>query len=100
MNRIPDSNVDIYLDLNAPPICPNMTDAEFRTMVLKNRDRAVAHVEARLSDLRRWSAKDQARVALWFGSSDGGARTAIKWPRGNITRTARTCTEELCSILR
>jgi peptidyl-Lys metalloendopeptidase len=76
-NRIPDSNVDIFLDLDGPPICPNMTDAEFRTMVLKNRDRAVTHVEARLSDLRRWSAIDQARVALWFGSSDGGARERL-----------------------
>lgn len=76
-NRIPDSNVDIFLDLDGPPICPNMTDAEFRKMVLKNRDRAIAHVETRLSDLRRWTAKDQARVALWFGSSDGGARERL-----------------------
>jgi peptidyl-Lys metalloendopeptidase len=76
-NRIPDSNIDIFLDLDAPPICPNMTDAEFRAMVLKNRDRAVTHVETRLADLKRWSVHDQARVALWFGSSGGDARQRL-----------------------
>src|ERR1700709_2132296 len=100
-NRIPDSNVEIFLDLNGPPICPNMTDAEFRTMVLKSRDKAVTHVEARLLDLRRWSEKDQARVALWFGSSGSGARERpAEWSYGNVTRTARIGAEKFCSVLR
>ncbi|WP_089162941.1 M35 family metallo-endopeptidase [Caballeronia sordidicola] len=88
-NRTPDSNVDIFLDLDAPSICPNMTDAEFRAMVLKNRDRAVTHVDTRILDLKRWTAKDQARVALWFGSSSEDLRQRLMTGLTALARVLR-----------
>jgi peptidyl-Lys metalloendopeptidase len=68
-NRRPGSNVDIFLDLNAPPICPNMTDAEFRKSVLKLTADANAMVQRRLGELSRWAVIDKERVKTWFGAS-------------------------------
>jgi len=76
-NRIPDSTVDIYVDLNAPPICPNMTDAEFRKSVLKLTADANAMVQRRLSELSRWAVIDKERVQIWFGASDESTKVRL-----------------------
>ncbi|MBN3817089.1 hypothetical protein G3N57_10930 [Paraburkholderia sp. Se-20369] len=58
----------------SPPICPNMTDAEFRRTVLTLRDRAVQMIDSRLTELRRWGSAERQRVTTWFGSSDETTR--------------------------
>lgn len=59
-NTNPGSTVDVTI--NTEQICPNMTNKEFREMVLNKRNQAVALVEARMKDLQRWSTADKARV--------------------------------------
>jgi hypothetical protein len=82
-NRTPDSNVDIFLDLDAPPICPNMTDAEFRNKVMRLTTEANEQVQTRLAGLRRWSNADRDRVKTWFGTSDDATKTELV---GGLTR--------------
>ncbi|WP_080423388.1 M35 family metallo-endopeptidase [Burkholderia ubonensis] len=74
-NTNPGSMVDVKI--NTEQICPNMTNKEFREMVLSKRDRAVSLVEARVKDLQHWSAADKARVQQWFGRSDENTRTIL-----------------------
>ncbi|MGV2290818.1 M35 family metallo-endopeptidase [Trinickia sp. YCB016] len=76
-NTKPDSNVNIFLSLEGPPICPNMTDVEFRRKVMTLRDRAVQMIEVRLADLRGWGPAEQQRVVTWFGSGDETIRQRL-----------------------
>jgi len=73
-NSTPGSNVDIFLSLDGPPICENMTDAEFRRTVFKLRDDAVKLVERRVRELTRWDSSARTRVAEWFGKRDEATR--------------------------
>ena len=74
---------------NGPPICPNMTDAEFRRMVLTLRDRAVQMIDVRLVDLRKWGAVERQRVATWFGSSDETIRQRLTVGLARVSRVMR-----------
>ncbi|HGL6714752.1 M35 family metallo-endopeptidase [Burkholderia contaminans] len=76
-NTVRGSKVVIPLSLNGPPICPNMTDAEFRKLVLGLRDEAVVITKQRIADLARWTPDIQDRVAVWFGSPDNAIRTRL-----------------------
>ncbi|UXU90276.1 M35 family metallo-endopeptidase [Burkholderia sp. S-53] len=76
-NTVRGSKVVIPLSLNGPPICPNMTDAEFRKLVLGLRDEAVVITKQRIAELGRWTPDIQARVAVWFGSPDNAIRTRL-----------------------
>jgi peptidyl-Lys metalloendopeptidase len=76
-NTTPGSNVDVFLSMDGLPICPNMTDAEFRKRVLKLRDEAVLQVGKRITELQRWNSMEQARVAEWFGRNDGATRNRL-----------------------
>lgn len=76
-NTVRGSKVIIPLSLNGPPTCPNMTDAEFRKLVLGLRDEAVVIAKQRIAGLARWTPDTQARVVEWFGSSDSTVRTRL-----------------------
>ncbi|QIE25473.1 Lysine-specific metallo-endopeptidase [Caballeronia sp. SBC1] len=76
-NRIPDSNVDIFLDLDAPPICPNMTDAEFRRKVIVLTKKAVSLVDKRMKEVGAWDVKAQERVSDHFGTKDEAVRQRL-----------------------
>jgi peptidyl-Lys metalloendopeptidase len=76
-NRTPDSNVDIFLDLDGPPICPNMTDAEFRRRVLILTKKAAVLVEKRIREVAGWSENAQARVLDHFGTKDESVRQRL-----------------------
>jgi uncharacterized Zn-binding protein involved in type VI secretion len=52
---------------NPALICPNMNNDAFYALVLRLRDKAVTHVDKRLSELSTWGRTDQAKVALYFG---------------------------------
>jgi peptidyl-Lys metalloendopeptidase len=75
-NTVEGSTVDILV--NTERICPNMTNGQFRSMVLKCRDNAVELIAERLKDLSRWSNADKARVETWFGNSDNTTRMRLQ----------------------
>ncbi|MGO4811332.1 M35 family metallo-endopeptidase [Cupriavidus sp. 2MCAB6] len=58
-------------------ICANMSNAEFRSLVLRLRDTAVLCCGKRLVELRRWGHADRARVETWFGVSDERVRQRL-----------------------
>lgn len=60
----------VIVDVNMERICPNMTNAKFREVVLSCRDEAARLIDVRLTDLMRWSQVDKVRVEVWFGRSD------------------------------
>jgi uncharacterized Zn-binding protein involved in type VI secretion len=60
-------------------ICPNMTNKEFCTLVLKLRDRAITLItKRRLPELERWDKDAQARVKEWFGVADQPIRQYLQ----------------------
>ncbi|MFM0323982.1 M35 family metallo-endopeptidase [Caballeronia glebae] len=80
--------------VNSSPICPNMTNRQFRTMVLKCRDNAVELVQERLKDLKRWSISDRDRVETWFGKSDDATRAKLTNGLSAIARVLQSLTED------
>ena len=76
-NRTPDSNVDIFLDLDKPPVCRNMTNQEFRQVILKARDAAVVLVKDRIAALSKWDSKEKERVIYYFGRADEEVRSTL-----------------------
>jgi len=58
-------------------ICANMSNAEFRSLILRLRDTAIACCVKRLVELRRWDQADRARVETWFGVSDERVRQRL-----------------------
>ncbi|PXX32288.1 MULTISPECIES: M35 family metallo-endopeptidase [Burkholderia] len=71
---------------NGPPICPNMTDAEFRRTVLTLRDSAVKMIDVRLADLSKWGTVERERVVMWFGSSDEAIRQRLSVGLSAVSR--------------
>jgi hypothetical protein len=67
-NTNPGSMVDVII--NTTPICPNMTNAEFRKLIMRLRDTALILIKERISDVARWDRLTQDRVKFWFGRSD------------------------------
>ncbi|MEC5404351.1 M35 family metallo-endopeptidase [Paraburkholderia sp. MPAMCS5] len=76
-NTTEESNQDVFLSLNGPPICPNVPDSEFRKNVLRLRDKAIILVDKRLAELVKWDSEARARVADWFGRSDAATRDCL-----------------------
>ncbi|MCC8396202.1 hypothetical protein LJ656_26795 [Paraburkholderia sp. MMS20-SJTR3] len=74
-NTTPGSMRDVFI--NTTPICPNMTNAEFRAKVLGLRDEAVDLVEIRLAALKSWTPAEQERVWTWFGVKDEATRNYL-----------------------
>jgi peptidyl-Lys metalloendopeptidase len=91
-NTIEGSTHEFFV--NTSSICPNMTNRQFRSMVLKCRDSAVELVQARLEDLMRWSAADRVRVETWFGKSDDATRIKLTDGLIAIARVLRNLTTE------
>ncbi|WP_420995183.1 M35 family metallo-endopeptidase [Cupriavidus sp. 30B13] len=58
-------------------ICANMSNAAFRSLILRLRDTAIACCVKRLAELRRWNQADRARVETWFGVSDERVRQRL-----------------------
>jgi peptidyl-Lys metalloendopeptidase len=75
-NDTPNSCVSVRVDTT--PICPNMTNADFRKMARSLIALARNLVERRLSDLDRNDAKTKERMKYWFGRDDEGTRTYLK----------------------
>lgn len=76
-NRTPNSNVDIFLDLDKPAICSNMTNKEFRDSFLRSQAEAVGLIQTRITKLAKWDGSEQARAKKWLGSADDTTRAIL-----------------------
>ena len=67
----------VYVTIDTTPICPNMTDREFRQTLLSLRDDAINVIEQRRNELSAWSVSAQDRVKVWFGRTDESTRRKL-----------------------
>lgn len=71
-NTNPGSIVEVRI--NTTPICPNMTNREFRVMAKRLLGWAAMAVDRRLQDLNRNDAETRYRMQYWFGKNDEDTR--------------------------
>jgi len=64
----------VHVSIDTTPICPNMSDNEFRTMARQLIKWAIILVERRISDLTRYDDATKERMRYWFNRSDVDAR--------------------------
>ncbi|MDR8059820.1 M35 family metallo-endopeptidase [Burkholderia cenocepacia] len=69
----------VYISINTMPICPNMSNKAFRSLIMRLRDTAVILIEERISDLARWDKITRDRVQFWFGRSDEAIRQKLSF---------------------
>jgi len=74
-NTAPDSNVNVTI--NTTPVCRNMTNQEFKQVIMKVRDAAITLVKERIAALSKWDAQERARAAYYFGRADEEIRSAL-----------------------
>ncbi|RKF41364.1 M35 family metallo-endopeptidase [Paraburkholderia fungorum] len=74
-NTTPDSCINVAL--NMTPICQNMTNQEFRKIIMKVRDSAVVLVKERIAELSKWDTRERARAAYYFGRADEEIRSTL-----------------------
>jgi hypothetical protein len=74
-NTNPDSLVRVTI--NTVPICPNMTNQEFRQTMMKVRDAAVVLVKERISAVVRWDIQERNRATIYFGRADEEIRNTL-----------------------
>ncbi|KAF1037834.1 MAG: hypothetical protein GAK33_02560 [Burkholderia lata] len=67
----------VYVDINTKPICPNVSNEEFRKIVTRARDEAVRLINARIAALAGWDANEQARVTTYFGRANAQIRNTL-----------------------
>ncbi|MGF6447798.1 hypothetical protein [Paraburkholderia youngii] len=56
--------------INTTPICPNMSNKEFRKEVMRARDTGAELIKRRVEGLARWDEKEQERVKTFFARAD------------------------------
>jgi peptidyl-Lys metalloendopeptidase len=71
-NTNPDSIVEVRI--NTTPICPNMTNREFRITARRLLEWAAMAVDRRIEDLNRNDAGTRNRMQYWFGKNDEDTR--------------------------
>lgn len=74
-NTVEDSSVDVYV--NTTRICSNMSNAEFRALVIKLRDEAVRLIDLRMIGLATVWTRERDRVQTWFGKADEETRQTL-----------------------
>lgn len=74
-NTNPDSLVRVTI--NTVPICPNMTNQEFRQTIMKVRDAAVVLVKERIAAVARWDIQERNRATIYFGRADEEIRSTL-----------------------
>jgi hypothetical protein len=75
-NTTPGSMVNVVI--NTTPICPNMSNKEFRNLIMRLRDTALILIKERIADVARWDQLAQDRAKFWFGRSDQYIRDKLK----------------------
>ncbi|SMG56252.1 M35 family metallo-endopeptidase [Paraburkholderia susongensis] len=74
-NTTPESMVDVVI--NTTPICPNMSNKEFRKEAMRARDIGVELIKRRIKGLIRWDVKEQDRVKTFFARADESTRRVL-----------------------
>lgn len=74
-NTNPDSNVNVSLD--PTPICQNMSNADFRALIVRLRDAALPMIQDRIVALSRWDQAERERAKTWFGRADDQIRATL-----------------------
>lgn len=64
----------VYVRVDTTPICPNMSDTEFRAITQRLLQWAIIAVDRRISDLNRNDTKTKERMSYWFNRNDEPAR--------------------------
>ena len=67
----------VHVTINTTPICPNMTNQEFRQTMMKVKSAAVVLVMDRIAAVARWDSQERVRAATYFGRADDGIRNAL-----------------------
>jgi hypothetical protein len=67
-NQTPDSIVEVLI--NTTPICPNMTNPQFRRLMMQLRDIALRLISDRIIALSTMWPSEQKRMQQWLGRSD------------------------------
>ncbi|AXF22111.1 hypothetical protein CUJ89_17550 [Burkholderia pyrrocinia] len=68
----------VYVSINTTPICPNMRNNDFRSLIMRLRDTALILISERISDLIKWDKGAKDRVQFWFGRSDETIRKKLQ----------------------
>ncbi|WP_431228121.1 M35 family metallo-endopeptidase [Burkholderia contaminans] len=71
-NTNPGSMVHVYI--NTTPICPNMTNREFRIMVARLIKWSIILVDRRIADLKQYDEITRERMIYWFNRCDENTR--------------------------
>ncbi|WP_306172374.1 M35 family metallo-endopeptidase [Burkholderia cenocepacia] len=64
--------VDVYI--NTTPICPNMTNRQFRITASRLLKWSIILVERRITDLKRYDKTTKDRMIYWFNRCDENTR--------------------------
>jgi len=64
----------VYVSIDTTPICPNMTDNEFRIMARRLLNWAEKAVDRRIKDLETNNKNTKERMQFWFGKGDDKTR--------------------------
>jgi hypothetical protein len=67
-NTEPDSMVTVVINLT--PICPNISNRQFREVIVRARDAAVSLIRQRIEAVERWDPRERERARLYFGKAD------------------------------
>lgn len=81
-NTNPNSNVDVIL--NTTPICQNMSNKEFRNLIIRLRNTALILINERIADVARWGTVDRERAKFWFGRCDDALRSKLSTGLTNL----------------
>ncbi|OXI18586.1 M35 family metallo-endopeptidase [Burkholderia sp. AU15512] len=71
-NTNPGSMVHVYI--NTTPICPNMTNREFRIMVARLIKWSIILVDQRIADLKQYDERTRERMIYWFNRCNENTR--------------------------
>jgi hypothetical protein len=75
-NTVEGSSVTV--DVNMDRICPNMTNAQFRSLMMRLRDIAVRLISDRIIALTTMWPSEQKRMQQWLGRSDLQSKAVLQ----------------------
>lgn len=68
----------VYVSINTARICSNMSNKEFRSLIMRLRDTALILIQERITDLINWDQSAKDRVQFWFGRCDDSIRRKLE----------------------
>ncbi|MBN3786810.1 M35 family metallo-endopeptidase [Burkholderia sp. Ac-20353] len=80
----------VYVSIDTTPICPNMTDREFRVMARRILGWTEKAVDRRISDLNRNDNRTKDRMHFWFGKNDEATRQYLLTGFHQVSRVIKS----------